>query len=51
MKAKVWFEDGVIKCLSQVCALNGVVCPRINECSDVEVSLIFIKEGNSDEEK
>ncbi|UJF36544.1 hypothetical protein [Paenibacillus hexagrammi] len=36
VEARVWVENGVIKCMSQMCVgADGVKCPRFNDCDIV----------------
>lgn len=41
--ARVWVEDGRIKCMSQMCEVGGVRCPRYDDCDMVvfDMSEIF----------
>lgn len=39
VKARVWIENGVILCCSQVCEKGGDVCPRIEQCKVVKVTI------------
>jgi len=32
---KIWIENGIIKCASQVCTKDS--CPRFNLCQEVEI--------------
>jgi len=40
-KVRVWIEDGVLRCASQLC--NDISCPRINQCNVVDMEINNIK--------
>lgn len=37
--ARVWMENGVIKCMSQMCEVNGVKCPHFDDCDTVDFDI------------
>jgi hypothetical protein len=39
MKVKVWIGDGVIKCMSQMCSVQGEQCPRFYQCEEMEIEI------------
>lgn len=34
---RMWIENGVIRCASQLCEIGGQPCPRIRTCRAYEV--------------